>query len=47
MYKHDDEAFDAEVAEMFQDLQFLQDNRPFSPNVRRRIVQRFDLSLRE
>ncbi len=36
-YDHyDDDGFDAE---MFQDLQ---DSRPFRPNMRRRVLQRFD-----
>ena len=50
MDDHDDDAYDAEEAEMYQDLQFLQDNRPFRPNMRRRVEQRFDpfdLSPRE
>ncbi len=50
-YDHyDDDGFDAQEAEMFQDLQFLQDNRPFRPNMRRRVLRRFDpfdLSPRE
>ncbi len=48
--KYDNDAFDAKQAEIFQDLQFLQDNRPFRPNMRRRVEQRFDpfhLSPRE
>ena len=50
MDDHDDDAYDAEEAEMYQDLQFLQDNRPFRPNMRKRVQQRFDpfdLSPRE
>ena len=41
-YEYDDDAFDAEEAEMFKDLQFLQVNRPLRPNMRRRVKQRFD-----
>ena len=39
-YDHyDDDGFDAQEAEMFQDLQ---DSRPFRPNMRRRVLRRFD-----
>ena len=42
MDDYDDDFYDAEEAEMYQDLQFLQDNRPFRPNMRRRLQQKFD-----
>ena len=45
--KYHNDAFDAKQAEIFQDLQFLQVNRSFRPNMRRRVEQRFDLSPRE
>ncbi len=39
-YDHyNDDGFDAQEAEMFQDLQ---DSRPFRPNMRRRVLWRFD-----